>query len=374
MLMPILPLYAKILTGSTASAVSIFAFRDIIQIFMRIPSGSLSDRIGRKPVMLLGAGCLTITQLLYYFSNNFLSLTGAVILQGLGMALYNPPSQTLFSELAPKGKLGETIGYWNMTMGLRSLVAPVAGGLLAESFPTYRPIFLITCSITLIGGLLIASFLPETNPQKEKSHYLSELKSALKHIVEIPKTLRISFSNRKILSASIAGFVRGFITGPFNSYFTIYASGIGLSESVIGSFYTARSLPTFSTPLLGRVSDRIGRLTPILTGLLSYLILLALIPSTSNYLLLLLLFVGLGISGRLTNISTMAGVAEGSVKGKRGAGLGVWGTMLRLGMAFGSLVIGAFVSYFPINWVFYFASSVGILGIILIIFTSRRGK
>jgi MFS family permease len=110
MLMPVLPLYAKILTGSTASAVFIFVFRDIVQIFMRIPSGSLSDKIGRKPVMLLGAGCLSLTQLLYYFSNSFLSLTGAVVLQGLGMALYNPPSQTLFSELTPKGKLGETIG------------------------------------------------------------------------------------------------------------------------------------------------------------------------------------------------------------------------------------------------------------------------
>jgi MFS family permease len=261
-----------------------------------------------------------------------------------------------------------------MTMGLRSLVAPVSGGLLAEFFPTYRPIFLITCSVTLIGGLLIASFLPETNPQTERRHYLNEFKGVLKRIVEIPKTLRMAFGNRKILSASIAGFVRGFITGPFNSYFTIYASGIGLSESVIGSFYTARSLPTFGTPLLGRVSDRIGRLTPILTGLLSYLILLALIPSTSNYLLLMLLFVGLGISGRMINISTMAGVAEGSDRGKRGAGLGVWGTMLRLGMAFGSLVIGTFVSYFPINWVFYFASSVGLLGVTLIVLTSQGGK
>ena len=373
MLMPILPLYANILTGSAAWAIFIFTFRDVIQIFLRIPSGSLSDRIGRKPVMLFGAGCLTLAQLLYYFSSNIYSLSGAIVIQGLGMALFNPPSQSLYSEMAPKGKLGETMGYWNMTMGLRSIVAPVIGGMLAEFFPTYRPIFLITCSITLMGGLLIGVLLPETNPQKQRGNLLIEIKDSLKHIAVIPKTLREVFRNRKILSSSLAIFFHGFINGPFNSYFSIHASNMGFSESVIGSFYTARSLPTFTTPLVGRLSDRIGRTMPIIIGLLLYLTSLALIPSNNIYVLLLLLFVSLGISGRLITISTMAGIAEGTA-GKRGAGLGVWGTMLRLGMTFGSLLMGTFVSFFPINWAFYLSSSIAIIGVIVIVLTSRGGK
>jgi len=100
MLMPILPLYANILTGSAAWAVFIFAFRDFIQIFLRIPSGSLSDRIGRKPVMLIGAGCFTLAQLLYFFSSNILYLSSAVAVEGLSMALFNPPSQSIFRNSA----------------------------------------------------------------------------------------------------------------------------------------------------------------------------------------------------------------------------------------------------------------------------------
>ncbi len=373
MLMPILPLYANILTGSAAWAVFIFAFRDFIQIFLRIPSGSLSDRIGRKPVMLLGAGCFTLAQLLYFFSSNIFYLSSAVAIEGLSMALFNPPSQSLYSEIAPKGKLGETMGYWNMTMGLRSMVAPIVGGILAEIFPNYRPIFLITCGITITGGLLIALILPETNPQKQKGNLLIEIRNSLKHIMVIPKTLREVFRNRNILSSSLAIFFQGFINGPFNSYFAIHASNMGFTESVIGSFYTARSLPTFTTPLIGRLSDRIGRIIPIIIGFILYLTSLALIPSLNIYLLLMLLFVSLGISGRLINISTMAGIAEGSAE-RRGAGLGVWGTMLRLGMTFGSLVMGTFVSFFPIHWAFYLASLIAIIGVIVVFFTNRGNK
>ena len=207
-------------------------------------------------------------------------------------------------------------------MGLRSMVAPVVGGILAEIFPTYRPIFLITCSITLTGGLLIALLLPETNPQKQRSNLLNEVKASLNHIRVIPKTLREVFRNRKILSSSLAIFFQGFINGPFNSYFAIHASNMGFTESVIGSFYTARSLPTFTTPFIGRLSDRIGRIIQIIIGLILYLTSLALIPSLNIYFLLVLLFVSLGISGRLINISTMAGIAEGSVE-RRGVGLGI---------------------------------------------------
>jgi MFS family permease len=286
------------------------------------------------------------------------------------MALFNPPSKSLFSEMAPKGKLGETMGYWNMTMGLRSMVAPVIGEVLAELFPNYKPIFLISSSFALIGGLLIATFLPETNHQKQRSHLFKEVKDSLKHIAVIPKTLREVFRNRKILSSSIAIFFHGFINGPFNSYFAIHASNMGFSESIIGSFYTARSLPTFTTPLVGRLSDKIGRTIPIIIGLLLYLTSLALIPSFSIYVLLLVIFVGLGISGRLITISTMAGIAEGTA-GKRGAGLGVWGTMLRLGMTFGSLVMGTFVSFFSIQWAFYLASSIAIIGVMVVLLTNR---
>ena len=66
----------------------------------------------------------------------------------------------------------------------------------------------------------------------------------------------------------------------------------------------------------------------------------------------------------------MARIAEGT-EGKRGAGLGVWGTMLRLGMTFGSLVMGAFVSFFSIHLAFYLASSIAIIGVIVVVLTSR---
>jgi len=372
MVTPILPLYAKALTGSAASAVLMFAFRDVVQIFTRIPSGSLSDRIGRKPVVLLGVTCLTLTQLLYYLSRDPLSLVGAVVLQGIGLGFFLPSSQSMISEMAPEGKVGETMGYRSMTMGFQALIAPLAGGLLAEFFPTYRPIFLITCGLSLLGSVLIASLLPETNLQRPENGLLVELKRAGKEIAKIPRTLKRVFGSKQALSSSIAIFFHGFINGPFNSYFTIYASETGLSESMIGSCFTARSLPTFITPLLGRISDRTGRLIPTLTGLISYLTFLVLIPSANRYLLLLLLFAGLGVSRRLISVSTMAGVAEGTDSGERGAGLGVWGTMLRLGMTIGSLTMGAFVALFPLSWVFYVAASIALLGTILVFLTGRR--
>lgn len=367
---PILPLFANEIVASTFFVFLMYSSRDIVQIFLRLPSGSLSDRIGRRPVIIFGGICFFIAQIIFFLSKNLAYLFLAFPFIGVGMAFFFPSSKSMMADMSSSNQIGERMGLYNMTVGLGYLIGPLIGGFLADAFAEYRSIFLLGLTLVFFGTLLFFLGLDETNPQQSRDRSLYALNMVTKEIVNVPKLLKHVFRKEEFLVSSLPTFVNGFISGPVTFFFPIYALDIGLSESMIGACLAASSVTTFLAFYIGKLSDIVGRSIPIISGLAMYAVLFFLIPTTHNFYLLLLILFFLGLGSKLINVSTMAEVAESSDQEGRGAGLGVWGMMWRLGMSVGSLVMSVF-ALFDLVYVFYAAGFVGVITLILTYLVAR---
>jgi len=370
---PFLPLFARGLGASLAMIGLIFSVRDILQIFLRIPFGSLCDRLGRKPLIVLGLICFALTQLTFFLSRGLWLLVLGMLINGVALAFFYPAAQSCATELAPPDRLGETMGRFTMSLGFAYVIGPLIGGFLAEAFPLYRPIFLMSCTLTSIGAVATLILLRETLPFPSSTGWTDEVRVFGRLVKEVPGTLCGMFTNRRILVSSVTVFVSSFGIAALESYYPLHATHIGLDESLIGASLALRSLLwAFSMPYLGRLSDKIGRRLPMAAGLTMCAIGSALVPATREYPVLLVALALIGLGGGLHGPASQAGIAEGADSSRRGVGMGLVGTMLMGGRGIGMFTAGLVVSLLDLAWAFYLAALAASLGVAVVLLVRRR--
>jgi DHA1 family multidrug resistance protein-like MFS transporter len=170
-----------------------------------------------------------------------------------------------------------------------------------------------------------------------------------------------------VAAPSAAVFASTFALAALESYYPLYAKSIGYSESSIGIALAMRALLwTLSMPLLGRVSDRIGRTVPMLSGLALYAVASALIPLVGGYGSFLLISL-LGFGEGIMSPASMAGIAENVDAKHRGAAMGIFGTMLMGGRAAGLLTMGVASALFGLVSVFYMSAAIAFICVMVVL-------
>jgi len=122
--------------------------------FFSFPFGHLSDRVGRKPVLLLAfllwAGvCLGIT-----LGRSRLVIILVFVLYGMHKGALEPVQKTLVAELSPAAYRASSLGGFQMVIGLCSLPASFIAGLLWDSFGLFAP-FYLSLVLTSIAAVLL---------------------------------------------------------------------------------------------------------------------------------------------------------------------------------------------------------------------------
>ncbi|MBS7638487.1 MFS transporter [Candidatus Bathyarchaeota archaeon] len=166
---PFLSIYLTEL-GIPAPVVGLlYNVRNLVQALVRVPIGVMSDRLGRRRLMLLGLIILSMVPLLYYASGGLSLPLIAMMMGGLGISLYYPPAEAYASKLFPSERVGEAMGRFHLGWAVSSIIGPSVGGFLALYFPTYRPIFIIASAVTLISipVLWLNTEDDSTNPDLE---------------------------------------------------------------------------------------------------------------------------------------------------------------------------------------------------------------
>ncbi|WP_433750575.1 MDR family MFS transporter [Falsibacillus pallidus] len=144
--------------------------------------GALSDRVGRRPVMLFGALFQTIMFALFALSGSPWIDYIAFIGIGIGGAIYRPASQSMVADLAPPKELREIFATFTTANNLGAILGPLLGAIF---FFHYRQELLWTCAAVMLGYFIAIYFiLHESMPIKveiqEKRPISSELKDQWK--------------------------------------------------------------------------------------------------------------------------------------------------------------------------------------------------
>lgn len=133
---PVAIIYFAKVTGSLTLGMSIFSIAYVSSALFEVPTGILSDRVGRKKTMVFGALCSTLCIVFYAMGTSYVVLGVGALLQGMGRAFFSGNNDALLHDtLRELGKkddyhshLGRTSSMFQAALALSS----IAGGLLAE--------------------------------------------------------------------------------------------------------------------------------------------------------------------------------------------------------------------------------------------------
>ncbi|MGL4558916.1 MAG: MFS transporter, partial [Afipia sp.] len=160
-LVPALPILAKTL-GSDVSAVQLNVSLFMVGLAIsQLVTGSLSDRFGRRPVLLAGLGLAVIATIICMFAQTLPQLIAGRFLQALGGATGMVMSRAIIRDLYPRERVGGMISLVIAVMMIAQLLSPLIGGLLETSFG-WRAIFYFMAATSVVIALGIALGLPET--------------------------------------------------------------------------------------------------------------------------------------------------------------------------------------------------------------------
>lgn len=129
--------------------------------------GKLADKIGRKPIFLLGIFIFIVGSSLCGFAQNMLTLIIARAIQGVGAGAIMPVALTILADIYPIDRRAKILGLNSAAWGIASIFGPLAGGFIVDTVG-WHWIFFINVPIGLVLMGLIAYFLVEPKRVSKK--------------------------------------------------------------------------------------------------------------------------------------------------------------------------------------------------------------
>lgn len=122
-------------------------------------TGRLGDRFGPKKIYLIGLAVFTIASAWCGLSSSVEMLIVARIVQGLGASMLTPQTMAVITRLFAPQDRGGAMGLWGATAGVATLVGPLLGGVLIDSFG-WEWIFMINVPVGIVGFILAMVNVP----------------------------------------------------------------------------------------------------------------------------------------------------------------------------------------------------------------------
>lgn len=166
-IVPLLPSYGAHFTSS-AALIGVLVAVDSLLTFLVAPTwGRLSDRIGRRPVLLIGLGGSVASYLIFAFAGSFALLMLSRVVSGATGATIHV-AQAYLADITPPAKRSAAMGLIGAAFGLGFTVGPAIGGLSSTMSDTLPGI--IAAAIAALNLVVAAIWLPETDVSQRPSY------------------------------------------------------------------------------------------------------------------------------------------------------------------------------------------------------------
>ena len=185
MILPILSLFAKDLANATPFLIGLtIGIYGLTQAALQIPLGLLSDRIGRKPVIIGGLVVFALGSVLAALSNDIYLIIISRAIQGSGAIAAT--TMALAADLSREDHRAKVMAFIGMSIGLSFAIAMVIGPMIAH-WTGLSGVFWTTAALAIIGILLVSFVVP--TPKQIKTHRDAGIISAYIKPVLLQSTL-----------------------------------------------------------------------------------------------------------------------------------------------------------------------------------------
>lgn len=321
-----LPLFIKELGAPDSVIGWVTGLTTISALIIRPFGGMILDRFGRKGIFLLSL----LIMIGVSFSYAFFPIVGVILLirfiHGVGWGLATTATSTIATDVIPRKRFGEGMGYFSLSASLAMAIAPGVAIMLFHSAGMTSISFLATG--VLICALLLAiimKYQPVAKPENDSSKKRFQL-----------------FEKSAAFPSAVVFFVTASY-GAIVTFVAVYASEQGIFD--IGWFFTIYAVALLITrPFLGRIVDKRGARAVVLPGVIALSAGLVILSFSTSLLLFLASAVvyAFGFGACQSGLQTLA--IASSPPDKRGIANATFFTGFDGGLGFGCIISGIVVT------------------------------
>lgn len=346
---PVLPLFAEALKATPSEIGWIVMASTIPGVLVSYPAGVLADRLGSRRLLIASLVVFATAPWLYLLVTQPWQLMAVRFYHGFATAIFGTVAAAAIAERYVADRAARLSTYSSVTIVGRS-VAPFLGGALISlaSFDAVYIACAVSGAIAFAAGLLLQDQRPDTAPVAPRTlpRFWPSLVTVLK--------------DRCIMRVSLVEAAQYAVFGAVEAFLALYASSLGIPAWQIGVILGVQLVSiVFAKPVMGRLSDRIGRTTVIVPGLFIGAASVALLSLADGVIALTVLSLLFGIGFATVTSSTTALVADFTRDNRFGAPMGVLRTVMDVGQSIGPVLAGFIIG------VAGYASAFGILAALL---------
>lgn len=381
MVSPLLPVYVRDELGGPAIGVALsFSGLAIAQIISAPFAGSLGDRHGLKPFIVLGFTIYSIGAFGYLFANTWELVVFFRVLSGFGAAGVFPMTLAYVGRLAPAGREGSFMGVFTVAQVTGFGLGPLIGGGIRDVFNSETAF--ATMGVMLAGTALLSFLFLPARPRSGNGD--DDDDETMPSMPWGQMVRQRSVQGAVLFMALMAsGWGAAF---SFIAIFVVSENGLNLDSALfVGLLLSARQFTNAALqPITGRLADRVDRVKLVAIGLVLMALstlLIPLVPETvidvgpvplAIWVLLAVLIAGVGESMSMPAQQAVF-VTLGRVVGM-GSLMGLNNMGMSAGFLFGSLAGAGVVAAFGVRSVFIFAALVMFAGMFLYVAIMRSAR
>ena len=257
---PFWALYLQNYLGASITDIGIFSMISTAEsLLFQLPGGLIADRYGRRKMILAGTVFRTLGPVFYLMAPSWEWVIPGAMVAGM-TSLYMPAFNAIIAESLPSERRGSGYGVYNTITRIPSIIAPLLGGLLVDTYGLYRGVrvFLMLQIGASILGIIIRFF----NLKETVVHRTGKRPPIL------PKAQTFKELPRPIFIMIIVSIIGSFSGRLVFDYINLYAldiikitpTNLGIITSIAGLVQMVLTLPS------GILSDKYGRKNNIMVS------------------------------------------------------------------------------------------------------------
>ena len=223
--------------------------------------GFLSDKIGRRPVLISGLILFVIASIFCSTTDSLNSLIFWRVIQGMGASVGSVMARAMIRDVSNASETARSLSRVTAIMGISPMIAPVIGGIGYQIFGNPNGIFIITAAIGILVLTAILLLLPETRNAA---------------LVESTSKEPWSDKYKYLLGSKVfvgSSLIYAFTTGAFFAILTVastvFYNDLGIDSAGFGFIWSCLTiLYTVSAFMAGTSSSKYGLMKVLLVGVL----------------------------------------------------------------------------------------------------------
>jgi MFS family permease len=335
----------------------LFAVFSLSSFIGAFPGGALTDRFGRKGIIIFSLLSTSFSTLLMGFVNEFQVFLLVAFFSGIFTDVGGPAYEAVFIDMLPQEKRASGFGIRRVAFNLAVVLGPAIGGFIAAR--SYLALFISDAIISSIVALMVFRLIPETKPQLAEGEEQESTGQTFRGYLQVLR-------DRKFMAFTFVCLLTWLVYMNMNTTLGVFLRDRhGVPESGYGSLISinAAMVVLFQFPITRRIEKNPPMLMMALGAFFIALGLL-LYGFVSTFLWFAIAIAILTIGEMVTIPVANAVVAKFAPDEMRGRYNFIFGNSWGIAFAVGPYVAGLVLDNYDPNWLWYGCGIVGVVAVL----------